>query len=135
VLVIDDHEVVREGLSAALSCDGSFEVAAATAASGMLAAAWARPDVALVGVRLPDTVGAVRWREDPSALPGDRGRRPQLPPVRGYGPRFRVDRGVPRAEAQGRVWCSDKAELIARAIGAGAVAPAVEDVAAPASSV
>jgi DNA-binding NarL/FixJ family response regulator len=72
VLVIDDHEVVREGLSAALSCDGAFEVvaAAATAASGMLAAARARPDVALVDLRLPDTDGAVLCRGIRQRYPG-----------------------------------------------------------------
>jgi DNA-binding NarL/FixJ family response regulator len=65
VLVVDDHEVVREGLSAALSCDGSFEVVAAvaTAASAMIAAARACPDVALVDLRLPDTDGALLCRD------------------------------------------------------------------------
>ncbi|MGO9957225.1 MAG: response regulator [Solirubrobacteraceae bacterium] len=59
VLVVDDHEVVREGLSAALSADGRFEVvgAVSTAAAAMRQAQRSRPDVALVDLRLPDATG------------------------------------------------------------------------------
>ncbi|HEY1510952.1 MAG TPA: response regulator transcription factor [Solirubrobacteraceae bacterium] len=59
VMVVDDHEVVREGLSAALSSDGQFEVVAAvpTAAAALAAVSRTRPDVALVDLRLPDLMG------------------------------------------------------------------------------
>jgi DNA-binding NarL/FixJ family response regulator len=59
VMVVDDHEVVREGLSAALASDGQFEVVAAvpTAAAALAIIARARPDVALVDLRLPDQMG------------------------------------------------------------------------------
>jgi DNA-binding NarL/FixJ family response regulator len=59
VLVVDDHEVVREGLSTALAADGRFEVVAAvaTAAEAMQVASRTRPDVALVDLRLPDRMG------------------------------------------------------------------------------
>jgi DNA-binding NarL/FixJ family response regulator len=59
VLVVDDHEVVREGLSAALASDAQFEVVAAvpTAAAALAVAGRTRPDVALVDLRLPDLMG------------------------------------------------------------------------------
>jgi DNA-binding NarL/FixJ family response regulator len=58
-MVVDDHEVVREGLSAALRSDGQFEVVAAvpTAAAALAAVSRARPDVALIDLRLPDLMG------------------------------------------------------------------------------
>ena len=59
VLIVDDHEVVREGVCAALSIDGTFQVVAAvaTCAAALVAAARTRPDVALVDLRLPDAMG------------------------------------------------------------------------------
>jgi DNA-binding NarL/FixJ family response regulator len=59
VLVVDDHEVVREGLSAALASDGQFEIVAAvpTAAAALAVASRSRPDVALIDLRLPDLMG------------------------------------------------------------------------------
>ena len=59
VLVVDDHEVVREGMSAALGADAQFEVVAAgaTASAALQAATRTRPDVALVDLRLPDLMG------------------------------------------------------------------------------
>jgi DNA-binding NarL/FixJ family response regulator len=65
VLVVDDHEVVREGLTAALSADGQFEVVAAvpTAAAAMTVAGRTRPDVALVDLRLPDSTGGRLCRD------------------------------------------------------------------------
>jgi DNA-binding NarL/FixJ family response regulator len=59
VLVVDDHEVVREGVSAALAADEQFEVVGAvpTAAAALQVATRTRPDVALVDLRLPDLVG------------------------------------------------------------------------------
>jgi DNA-binding NarL/FixJ family response regulator len=65
VLVVDDHEVVREGLTATLSSDGQFEVVAAvpTAAAAMIVAGRTRPDVALVDLRLPDLPGGRLCRD------------------------------------------------------------------------
>jgi DNA-binding NarL/FixJ family response regulator len=59
VLVVDDHEVVREGVSAALAADERFEVVGAvpTAAAALQVASRTRPDVALVDLRLPDLLG------------------------------------------------------------------------------
>jgi DNA-binding NarL/FixJ family response regulator len=59
VLVVDDHEVVREGLSAALAASGQFEVVAAvaTGAAALVIAGRSRPDVVLLDLRLPDLMG------------------------------------------------------------------------------
>jgi len=59
ILLVDDHEVVREGLAAALSQDPRFEVVA-FAGSGAEAMQQARrmlPDAAVIDLRLPDTTG------------------------------------------------------------------------------
>lgn len=59
LLIVDDHEVVREGLMAVLAPDERFDVVAA-AASGAEALAGldaVRPDVAVVDLRLPDMPG------------------------------------------------------------------------------
>jgi DNA-binding NarL/FixJ family response regulator len=59
ILIVDDHEVVREGLVAALSSDADREVVAvaSTAAEGVRRAKQTLPDVALVDFRLPDMSG------------------------------------------------------------------------------
>jgi DNA-binding NarL/FixJ family response regulator len=65
LLIVDDHEVVREGLSATLGADDRFEVVA-TASSGaeaQLRAGRACPDIALVDYRLPDISGDRLCRE------------------------------------------------------------------------
>jgi DNA-binding NarL/FixJ family response regulator len=71
VLVVDDHEVVREGLAAALSSDGQFEIVAAvsTAAAALSVAARLGPDLALVDLRLPDMMGDRLCRELRSRFP------------------------------------------------------------------
>lgn len=71
VMVVDDHEVVREGLSAALSADGQFEIVAAvpTAAAALSQASRTRPDVALVDLRLPDKTGTQLCSELRSRFP------------------------------------------------------------------
>jgi DNA-binding NarL/FixJ family response regulator len=65
LIVVDDHEVVREGLIATLSSvDGVTVVgAAATGSAALELARSARPDVALVDLRLPDTSGEELCRE------------------------------------------------------------------------
>jgi DNA-binding NarL/FixJ family response regulator len=59
ILIVDDHEVVREGLVAALSSDANHEVVAvaSTAEEGVRRAKQTLPDVALVDFRLPDMSG------------------------------------------------------------------------------
>lgn len=65
LLIVDDHEVVREGLASALAADERFEIVG-TAASGKEALERARqtlPDIALVDLRLPDMRGEDLTRE------------------------------------------------------------------------
>jgi DNA-binding NarL/FixJ family response regulator len=59
ILIVDDHEVVREGLVAALSSDPGREVVAvaSSAEEGIRRAKQTLPDVALVDLRLPDMTG------------------------------------------------------------------------------
>jgi DNA-binding NarL/FixJ family response regulator len=58
-MIVDDHEVVREGLVAALAANPRFEVAAvvSSAAEALAALRRAVPDVAVVDLRLPDMGG------------------------------------------------------------------------------
>jgi DNA-binding NarL/FixJ family response regulator len=60
VLVVDDHAVVRDGLSALLDRQGDMRVVgeAATGAEALAAFRRLRPDVTLVDLRLPDMDGA-----------------------------------------------------------------------------
>lgn len=57
--LVDDHEVVRSGLSALLGQHGEFEVVgeAGTVASALETAERLKPDVVLLDVRLPDGSG------------------------------------------------------------------------------
>jgi DNA-binding NarL/FixJ family response regulator len=59
VLVVDDHEVVREGLIAFLDRRGQFQVVASagSAAEAIAAARRFVPDIVLMDVRLPDASG------------------------------------------------------------------------------
>lgn len=59
ILVVDDHEVVRAGLTAALTADPLIHVvaAAATGAEALGAVRRDRPHVAVVDMRLPDMSG------------------------------------------------------------------------------
>jgi DNA-binding NarL/FixJ family response regulator len=59
LLVIDDHEVVREGLQAALSAMPSVELvgAAATGAEGLQLARRTIPEIVVADFRLPDMPG------------------------------------------------------------------------------
>jgi DNA-binding NarL/FixJ family response regulator len=71
VLIVDDHEVVREGLSAVLPSDGRFEVVgtAATASAALREVRRSRPDAALVDLRLPDMSGVELCEELRSCHP------------------------------------------------------------------
>ena len=91
LLIVDDHEVVREGLASALAADERFEIVG-TAATGKEALQRARqtlPDIALVDLRLPDMRGEDLTRRDPHPLPLDRGDHPHHLPRRGHGARRR----------------------------------------------
>jgi len=59
ILIVDDHEIVREGLRASLEADPKLEVVgdAATASEALAIARRTLPDVALVDLRLPDMSG------------------------------------------------------------------------------
>lgn len=72
VLVVDDHEVVREGLVATLSADGRFDVvcAASSGAEALGALRRIQPDVAVVDLRLPDIAGDELCRELRRRTPG-----------------------------------------------------------------
>lgn len=74
VLVVDDHEVVRQGVRRALSSVADIELVAeaATAAEGLRGILTTRPDVALVDVRLPDSSGVELIREIQSRQPQTR---------------------------------------------------------------
>lgn len=60
VCIVDDHEVVREGLAAALERDGEFTVVghAGSGTEALATIVALRPDVAVVDFRLPDMTGA-----------------------------------------------------------------------------
>jgi DNA-binding NarL/FixJ family response regulator len=60
VLVVEDHQVVAEGLAAVINDQGDMEVVgkAATVAESIVAAAQLRPDIVLLDFRLTDGTGA-----------------------------------------------------------------------------
>ncbi|CAB4878852.1 unannotated protein [freshwater metagenome] len=65
IMIVDDHEIVREGLRSSLSADPRFDVVA-EAGSGQEARRCIRqklPDIALVDLRLPDMRGEDLARE------------------------------------------------------------------------
>ena len=65
IMLVDDHEVVREGLRALLSRREGFQVVAqaGTVAEAITEAARARPEVIVMDVRLPDGSGIEACRE------------------------------------------------------------------------
>jgi two-component system, NarL family, response regulator DevR len=71
VFLLDDHEVVRTGLRALLEACDDIEVVgeAATVAEALERIPGARPDVAILDVRLPDGSGVEVCREVRSASP------------------------------------------------------------------
>jgi two-component system response regulator DevR len=74
LLVVDDHEVVRQGLVALLDRRAGFEVVAqaGTVAEAIAGASRYRPDVVVMDVRLPDGSGIEACREIRSAQPDTR---------------------------------------------------------------
>ncbi len=71
ILLVDDHEVVREGLRALLSRREGFEIVgqAGTVAEAVAEAERMRPDIIVMDVRLPDGSGIEACREIREALP------------------------------------------------------------------
>jgi DNA-binding NarL/FixJ family response regulator len=71
VFLLDDHEVVRRGVSELLADEPDITVVgeAGTAAEALSRAPAARPDVAVLDVRLPDGDGVTVCRELRSQLP------------------------------------------------------------------
>jgi two-component system, NarL family, response regulator DevR len=72
VMLVDDHEVVREGLKALLNRRAGMSVVgeAGTVADSIEVAASVRPDVVVMDLRLPDGSGVEACREIRSELPG-----------------------------------------------------------------
>lgn len=71
IFLVDDHEVVREGLAELLNDVPDFEVvgAAGTATQALPRILAVRPDVAILDMRLPDGNGIDISRDVRSALP------------------------------------------------------------------
>jgi two-component system response regulator DevR len=74
LLVVDDHEVVRQGLVALLDRRSGFEVVAqaASVAESITMAARHEPDLVIMDVRLPDGTGIEACREIRAARPETR---------------------------------------------------------------
>jgi len=74
LLVVDDHEVVRQGLVALLGRREGFQVVAeaGTVAEAIEAARRFEPDIVVMDVRLPDGSGVEACREIRSEFPGTR---------------------------------------------------------------
>jgi DNA-binding NarL/FixJ family response regulator len=74
LLVVDDHEVVRQGLVAVLSRHEEFQIVAeaGSVAESLAAAKRFEPDLVVMDVRLPDGSGIEACREIRNELPGTR---------------------------------------------------------------
>jgi len=74
LLLVDDHEVVRQGLAALLGRRDEFHVVgeAGTVAEAVEAARRFRPDLVIMDVRLPDGSGIEACREIRAELPDTR---------------------------------------------------------------
>jgi len=71
ILLVDDHDVVREGLRALLSRREGFDIVsqAGTVAESISEAKRTKPDVIVMDVRLPDGSGIEACREIREAMP------------------------------------------------------------------
>ena len=71
IFLLDDHEVVRRGVAALLSAEDDLEIVgeAGSAAEALARVPAARPDVAVLDVRLPDGDGVTVCRELRSRMP------------------------------------------------------------------
>jgi DNA-binding NarL/FixJ family response regulator len=72
ILVVDDHEIVREGLVATLNSQPDFEVVgtAASSSEAMDVATRTSPRIALIDLRLPDESGDELCRDLLRNVPG-----------------------------------------------------------------
>jgi len=71
LVIVDDHEVVRQGLSSLLARRPGFQVVAeaGTVAEALAAARRFQPDLVVMDVRLPDGTGIEACREIRSEMP------------------------------------------------------------------
>jgi DNA-binding NarL/FixJ family response regulator len=71
VFLVDDHEIVRRGVADLLETDPELQVVgeAGTVAEALVTIPRAKPDVAVLDVRLPDGNGVELCRELRSAMP------------------------------------------------------------------
>lgn len=71
LLLVDDHEVVRQGLAALLGRRPTFQVVAeaGTMAEAVAAARRMQPDIVVMDVRLPDGTGIEACREIRAEMP------------------------------------------------------------------
>src|SRR5919109_1869883 len=71
VMIVDDHEVVRNGIKALLAEEEGLIVAgeAGGVREAIERAEWARPDVVVMDIRLPDGSGIDATREIRARLP------------------------------------------------------------------
>lgn len=74
IMIVDDHQIVREGVRAVLSADPRIEVVgeAATGKEALRCVRRTLPDVALVDLRLPDMRGEELTRELARDFPSTR---------------------------------------------------------------
>src|ERR1051325_3670719 len=74
VMIVDDHEVVREGLRALLNRRPGMRVVgeAGTVAEAVAVASRERPDIVVMDVRLPDGSGVEACREIRAEYPETR---------------------------------------------------------------
>jgi DNA-binding NarL/FixJ family response regulator len=74
LVIVDDHEVVRQGLVALLDRRGEFQVVAeaGNVAEAVDAARRFQPEIVIMDVRLPDGSGIEACREIRAELPGTR---------------------------------------------------------------
>lgn len=71
VFLVDDHEVIREGLRGVIELEGGFKVVgdAGSCADAIARARAVKPDVAVIDIQLPDGSGVEVCRELRSILP------------------------------------------------------------------
>ena len=74
LLLVDDHEVVRQGLAALVARRPAFEMVAeaGTVAEAVAAARRFRPDIVVMDVRLPDGTGIEACRDIRAEMPETR---------------------------------------------------------------
>ena len=71
IVVVDDHEIVRQGLKALLEAEEDFEVVgeAGSVAEAIRRVGYESPEVVVMDVRLPDGSGVEACREIRSRWP------------------------------------------------------------------